>query len=154
MCQWLQRGPELLERESLEVPESLTDDLWGQGNRQIDCGLSEIMAPATGRNAFCDLLHLIRMSLDDVLFNCIFHASLHSGGKGSRNVQNIWMVYINPYQYKRIHRLYDSNINILLMSTFIIFFLLTNVNLITAIFIILHYFSVVWSLLWSYSDLY
>lgn len=106
------------------------------------------MAPATRRNAFCDLLHLIKMSLDDVLFNCIFHASLHSGGKGSRIVQNTWMVrkrgyYINLYHYKRIHRLSDSNINTFLMNTFIIFFLLTNVNLITALLIILHYISVV-----------
>lgn len=53
------------------------------------------------------------------------------------------MIYINPCQYKRIHRLYDSNINTFLMNAFIIF-LLTNVNLITAIFIMLHYFSVVW----------
>lgn len=45
---------------------------------------------------------------------------------------------INPYQYKRIHRLSDSNIN-----TFIIVFLLTSVNLITALLIILHYISVV-----------
>lgn len=30
------------------------------------------------------------------------------------------------------------------MNTFIIFFVLTNVNLTTAIFITLHYFSVVW----------
>lgn len=50
------------------------------------------MAPATRRNAFCDLLHLIKMSLDDVLIICNFHASLHSGGKGSRKVQKSSMV--------------------------------------------------------------
>jgi len=103
------------------VPESLTDDLWDEGNGQIGRGLPKMMAPATGQNAFfSDLLHLIKLSLDDVLFNCIFHASLHSGGKGSRNVQNIWMAYTNHYQYKRIHRLYGSNINTFLMSTLMI----------------------------------
>ncbi len=57
------------------MPESLTDDLWKKKNRHICTTiycLSETMVPAARRNAFCDILHLIKMSLDDVYLIVFF----------------------------------------------------------------------------------
>lgn len=139
-------------RKSLEVPERL---FVGETNKQISIKKTMVCPSyedGTSYWAKCLLwsLHLINLSLNDVLFNCIFHASLHSEGEGSRKVQNIWIVIkkggcyvINPHH--RIHRLSDSNINTFLEHMFNIFLLLTNVNLITALFIILVWFE--WTLL-------
>lgn len=134
----MQRGHKLIQIESLEVPKSLTDDLWKKtGICTTDYCLPETVAPATRRNAFCDLLHLIKMSMDDVFLNCIFHASLHSGGKGSRKVQNT-----TPTSTRGSTGCPNQIYNFFLLNTSI-FFLLTIVNLITALFVILHYISVV-----------